>query len=1072
MKKLLYLVALAFHLTASAQLFPVKNVNDEYVIMTLKGSENFRNNIKEVLRDENGLYWFQNMTNISSFDGVNWKSYQFTNANGRNVPVRINEIEVTDDSTIWLATAEGLYGFNRTAEKFIPIKQMYPHLKEMPSITNCIYKGIHDFLFVSFVREGFFVFKWKSGEVKHVCIDSINNVTVPTDRKELDVTTDNAGNYWGLTTSNKGIWRYNSVTGKISCSWKGEIFPGLTKRLQGRNISGIVYSEKDNSLWMSYGSEGILEKMYLSTGTSVFYSFSDDLNARADTNSKKRHSIMTVKIDGEGNEWLLVAGKYLVKLNADIAKFEYLAHDQDLLPLGKMDWLLPDIKIKTESNDNDENLLWLVGDRGLSVLNKRNDLVKQIPFEKVSADGITPDDYTNGDLLKGTPFRNIFLTGDLDGNCLLLQSNPGRPKLLRFGKDLRITHALLNNKWKEYPAYFNPVIRSENFYIAILRPEIEPLDFRNVVIKDFKVDLRTMKVDEVSLAFSQRVWRYGAPDAANVFWLFSNGYLYSYDPQKDRLDSIFICEPRAKASYPNRIKSFDFPTVLHKNTSTFWISFIANKELYKIDLKKRKIDRVFKSCLDQNGCLQSSVFQLYNFDSSRIYLKLNMSAALLNPANDSVTIYSDLFENELPYEDHVGALVYKDWICSVTSSEVNLQNTVSGKQKRLSLNEHFKGNLSALSYPPLVNDAGEIIVMSSAHRGFVVFSLNAVPAPVRPGFVRFSSVRIDANNLPLDSLTKVGSLRLKYNAYGNIHFRFSEYSLIDQDKIKYEYTLYNGGDTVWNKTEGSPELTLTRISPGDYKLLIRATNGFGDYSPKITSFSISIIPLFTQTTWFIVLLIVIVAAILYALYRYRLHQVKRFQTIRNNIASDLHDDIGSTLNSISIYSEVAKQQAGQNIPALEMIGNSSRKVIESMSDIVWTINPENDSFEKIIVRMRSFAHQLLNARKVEYTFEVDEKLNSVTLPMLVRKNFYLVFKEGITNLVKYSGASRVAISLKEENGFVVLKIRDNGIGIPVNSETQGNGLMNMRRRAREINASLDIFSANGEGTGIELMLKT
>ena len=120
--------------------------------------------------------------------------------------------------------------------------------------------------------------------------------------------------------------------------------------------------------------------------------------------------------------------------------------------------------------------------------------------------------------------------------------------------------------------------------------------------------------------------------------------------------------------------------------------------------------------------------------------------------------------------------------------------------------------------------------------------------------------------------------------------------------------------------------------------------------------------------------------------------------------------------------------------------------------------------------MRSFAHQLLKAKKVEYTFEVDEKLNSVALPMQVRKNFYLVFKEAITNLVKYSAASRVAISLKADNRTIILTIRDNGIGIPVNSETQGNGLINMKRRADEIHAHLNIISANGEGTGIELTL--
>ena len=447
-----------------------------------------------------------------------------------------------------------------------------------------------------------------------------------------------------------------------------------------------------------------------------------------------------------------------------------------------------------------------------------------------------------------------------------------------------------------------------------------------------------------------------------------------------------------------------------------------------------------------------------------------MSSALLNPQNDSVIFYSDLFKTKLPYVDHVGSFTYKDWLCSVATSEVNLQNIVTGKQKRLSLGRDFKGLLSELNYAPPVNDQGEIVMMSSAAREFVVFNPDSIPPPAAPGNVRFSFIKLNEKELLLDSLLKLGSLKLKYNSYSLIRLRFSDYSQIGQDKIKYEYILYNGGDTVWNKIEGDPELTFTKITPGDYKLLLRAENGFGDYSAQITTFNIAIIPPFTQTAWFIILIVAIMAAVLYGIYRYRLQQVKKLQTIRNNIASDLHDDIGSTLNSISIYSEVAKQQAGKEIPALDMIGANSRKIIESMGDIVWTINPENDSFEKIIVRMRSFAHQLLKAKKVEYTFEVDEKLTSITLPMQVRKNFYLVFKEAITNLVKYSGASKVAISLSEEDKAIVLKIRDNGIGIPDNPETQGNGLMNMKRRAEEIKGKLNLITANGEGTGVELRL--
>src|SRR5688572_19675698 len=190
MKRLLYIVVVVFTFKLSAQSYKVKNVNDEYVVTNLKGSEKYKNNIKEVIRDKSGLYWFQNLAGISSFDGVNWKVYNFTDADGRNVPIRINEIEVTDDSTIWLATTEGLYGFNRRSEKFVPIRKTFSQMDRVPLITNCIYKGLNNFLLISVIKEGFYLFNWNTGRLDYVLIDSLNKINVAIDQNDLDVTTD------------------------------------------------------------------------------------------------------------------------------------------------------------------------------------------------------------------------------------------------------------------------------------------------------------------------------------------------------------------------------------------------------------------------------------------------------------------------------------------------------------------------------------------------------------------------------------------------------------------------------------------------------------------------------------------------------------------------------------------------------------------------------------------------------------------------------------------------------------------------------------------------------------------
>ena len=204
---------------------------------------------------------------------------------------------------------------------------------------------------------------------------------------------------------------------------------------------------------------------------------------------------------------------------------------------------------------------------------------------------------------------------------------------------------------------------------------------------------------------------------------------------------------------------------------------------------------------------------------------------------------------------------------------------------------------------------------------------------------------------------------------------------------------------------------------------------------------------------------------------FRISNKLKLQSIRNRIASDLHDDVGSTLNSISVYSEVAKQKSPAVVDELEQIGDASRKIIEVMSDIVWTINPKNDTFENIISRMGTLAYNLLKAKNIEHTFQADENLNETKLSLESRRNFYLIFKEALNNLVKYSQATRASITLTNENGLIKLAIRDNGVGFDVAQTSKGNGLLNMKYRAEEMNAQLNIESVKGSGTSVELKFK-
>ncbi|HYG18616.1 MAG TPA: triple tyrosine motif-containing protein, partial [Ohtaekwangia sp.] len=196
------------------------------------------------------------------------------------------------------------------------------------------------------------------------------------------------------------------------------------------------------------------------------------------------------------------------------------------------------------------------------------------------------------------------------------------------------------------------------------------------------------------------------------------------------------------------------------------------------------------------------------------------------------------------------------------------------------------------------------------------------------------------------------------------------------------------------------------------------------------------------------------------------------EQIRSKVARDLHDEMGSTLSSIRIMSNIAlqKKEAALSETYLAAIQQNASQMQESMSDIVWAINPENDSMESIVVRMKEFCAEMLEPLDIEYEFTEEGNFQEARLDLNARKDFYLIFKEALNNAAKYSGCKKVSVHLKHGETFNELRLVDNGSGFETGIEQQGNGLKNMRYRAKNISAELTIRSSPGEGTEITLRI--
>lgn len=203
----------------------------------------------------------------------------------------------------------------------------------------------------------------------------------------------------------------------------------------------------------------------------------------------------------------------------------------------------------------------------------------------------------------------------------------------------------------------------------------------------------------------------------------------------------------------------------------------------------------------------------------------------------------------------------------------------------------------------------------------------------------------------------------------------------------------------------------------------------------------------------------------------RNRRVKQLQNMRNSIADDLHDDIGSTLSSIGIMSELAKAKSPEASSLLASIGESTIAMQENMSDIVWAVNPKNDRFENVLQRMNLFASEILDAKNMELDFTSDATLSALKITMEQRKNFYLFFKESINNAVKHSNAKKISVSITKNDKTIEMNIRDNGKGFDTTKLFNGNGMYTLKKRAGELYADFKIQSILQEGTSVRLLFK-
>jgi len=359
------------------------------------------------------------------------------------------------------------------------------------------------------------------------------------------------------------------------------------------------------------------------------------------------------------------------------------------------------------------------------------------------------------------------------------------------------------------------------------------------------------------------------------------------------------------------------------------------------------------------------------------------------------------------------------------------------------------------------------ILWCASHEGIYTYDVRRPEPPTHMPDVFIDKFIVGGTEVDLS-----GQLEFPHTQ-NNCAVEFTGVSL--RHSLRYAYRLGQarqlGGE--WHPLGKERRVTFAQLSPGAYTFEVKAITDNGVESLKPASVIFSILAPFWQQGWFIALVVLVAVSAPAGIMWLRTRHLLAIARVRTSLATDLHDDIGSSLTRVTLFASAAQEELRKRHIAddnkklstlLSDVSNISRNLVGTMSDIVWSVDPEKDSSEELTIRMKTYAGRVLEAKGIEYNVEISAAVSSLKLPPEFRRNVFLIFKEGLANVVQHSQATGVQLMLDRQQDVFLMAIGDNGKGFDRETLGRINGLKNMEKRAEQLGGTLEIQSTPMSGT--------
>ncbi|HYV93033.1 MAG TPA: two-component regulator propeller domain-containing protein [Chitinophagales bacterium] len=1015
---------------AFAQFDPLQFVSLEHITKKQGLPDN---NMDGILQDKKGFMWFLSNEGLDRYDGYTFKNYIRSPQHPDYLaPGVFNRMTMDRSGIIWIGDYNnGFYSFDPLTEKFVH----YVHQRGNANSTsdNSNYDILADKIGNVWIATpiGLDELNPRTGVFRHFHHragdpSSIGNNFVTA------LCEDENNKLW-IATSAPGIDYFDPVEGKVIKHFEyGSTFDFTSI---AANEFSRVTTGRNGNIWIGTIDNGLF---CYNTRTQKAQHF---LRKENDPYSISNGWIWSAYEDRAGNAWIITGNQTLDFYDHATRKF-YRADSLLNTSLFQL----------YEIFEDTSNKIWMICGNGIFTLDPKLKKIQTCRHSDKDPHSISSNECgavfrdSHGQLyVPGTNFLDVFDDSLKNFNRLPIWNN---------GIDLTANNILITIYEDD----------EKKLWIGTLRGLIhyDPVTKKSEWFSHDSRDSTTISANAVNSILKDRRGRY---------WMTAvSGGLNSFDPLTKKFRAFKVSNSMISSDDVGGINEDSRGILYMVSQGGGLIAFNADSETFKI-YKHRDNDPQSISSDDTNDFLETPNGIIWVGTAGG-------GIDAFNPATGKFRAFTtaDGFCSnnvDVPFQDKEGNL----WVSSDKGISRFLPppNPFDSKATLHIRNYNSGDGFSSESINNRFKDADGKMFFSPVSDGFFCFYPDDlkdnpfIPPVYITSFALFNHevYANDSTHILTSPIEDTKEIKLKYSD-NVISFSFAALNYIHPENNKYAYKL-DGFDKSWIYTDATKHFAnYTNLDPGDYTFEVKGSNNDGIWNKTPARIHLSIIPPWWNTWWFRILIVLVVTTIVYGIYRYRISQILKLQLVRNRIARDLHDEVGSTLSSVSIYSEVVLRKTKDAVPEvspiLKEIHDNTNNMMESISDIVWTINSKNDQFENIVARMNSFAVDLLEAKHCTMHFQADAKLDALKLNMEVRKNFYLIFKEAMNNIAKYAEAKNVWIDLRLDHSWLHLKIKDDGKGFAQTKNSHGNGLRNMKHRAELLKGKMEITSEIGSGT--------